>query len=167
MKMEQKNTIVKCKTRPGCLFNHNGVCDNYVINIGADGKCESYVETATCKDCKYYEDTKLLQCKCSKDGYYKIRTAPICSDFKAKTGVVGEYRGQRAKCNVYDDACDDIVKININQPKKSKHIISDHLCDIKCISAHYAEDGELYCKLIQDFPERPSRCSAYDNGADK
>lgn len=43
--MEQKNTIVKCKAHPNCLFNHNGICDNYVINIGADGKCESYIET--------------------------------------------------------------------------------------------------------------------------
>ena len=43
--MDQKNTIVKCKAHPDCLFNHNGVCDNYVINIGADGKCESYIET--------------------------------------------------------------------------------------------------------------------------
>ena len=43
--MEQKNTIVKCKAHPNCLFNHNGVCDNYVINIGANGECESYVET--------------------------------------------------------------------------------------------------------------------------
>lgn len=43
--MDQKNTIVKCKAHPNCLFNHNGICDNYVINIGADGKCEGYVET--------------------------------------------------------------------------------------------------------------------------
>lgn len=45
--MDQKNTIVKCKAHPDCLFNHNGICDNYVINISADGKCENYVETAT------------------------------------------------------------------------------------------------------------------------
>lgn len=50
--MEQKNTIVKCKAHPDCLFNHNGICDNYVINIGADGKCESYVETATDEEIK-------------------------------------------------------------------------------------------------------------------
>lgn len=43
--MEQKNTIVKCFASPNCLFNHNGVCDNYVINIGADGSCQEYVET--------------------------------------------------------------------------------------------------------------------------
>lgn len=43
--MDQKNTIVKCKAHPNCLFNYNGVCDNYVINISADGKCECYVET--------------------------------------------------------------------------------------------------------------------------
>lgn len=65
--MDQKNTIVKCKAHPDCLFNYNGVCDNYVINIGADGKCECYVETAS------EEETK---------------------------------RGQRAKCNILDDACD-------------------------------------------------------------
>jgi hypothetical protein len=45
--MSQKNTIVKCNRSPRCLFEYNGVCDNYVINIGADGKCESYIETAT------------------------------------------------------------------------------------------------------------------------
>ena len=43
--MDQKNTIVKCKAHPNCLFNYNGICDNYVINIGADGKCDCYVET--------------------------------------------------------------------------------------------------------------------------
>ena len=42
--MDQKNTIVKC-ARHNCLFNHKGVCDNYVINIRADGSCQEYVET--------------------------------------------------------------------------------------------------------------------------
>ena len=44
-KMEQKNTIVKCNHSPECLFEHNGICNNYVINIGADGQCACYVET--------------------------------------------------------------------------------------------------------------------------
>ena len=43
--MDQKNTIVKCKAHPNCLFNHNEVCDNYVITIGEDCSCECYVET--------------------------------------------------------------------------------------------------------------------------
>lgn len=43
--MDQKNTIVKCYAHPNCLFNHNGVCDNYVISIGEDRKCDCYVET--------------------------------------------------------------------------------------------------------------------------
>ena len=43
--MEQKNTIVKCTANPSCLFNHNGICDNYVITIGADGSCQEYIET--------------------------------------------------------------------------------------------------------------------------
>ena len=49
--MDQKNTIVKCRAHPNCLFNHNGICDNYVITIGADGSCQEYVETEpTIKD---------------------------------------------------------------------------------------------------------------------
>jgi hypothetical protein len=45
--MDQKNTIVKCNRSPRCLFEYNGVCDNYVINIDADGQCMRYVETAS------------------------------------------------------------------------------------------------------------------------
>ena len=42
--MDQKNTIVKCAMHK-CLFNNCGTCDQYVITIGVDGKCEGYVET--------------------------------------------------------------------------------------------------------------------------
>lgn len=105
--MDQKNTIVKCNRSPKCLFEHNGVCDNYVINIGADGQCACYVETeesifisTSCGDCKYFEDTGLIQCPCDKHEQYVYRKAPACGDFKAK-------RGQRAKCNFYDDTYDD------------------------------------------------------------
>ena len=157
--MDQKNTIVKCKAHPNCLFNHNGVCDNYVINIGTDGKCECYVETAiedrvSCYECNYFADDGQNQCPCDKHEQYVYRTAPACGDFKAK-------RGQRAKCNFVEDGWVDpeIVK-EVCQP----FTMSDHLCDISCTSATYAEDGELYCSLIQDYPERPLRCSAYDDG---
>lgn len=108
--MEQKNTIVKCEAYPNCLFNHNGTCDNYVISIGEDGKCDCYVETATendalleedpsCYECTYFADTGLLQCPCDKHEQYVYRKAPACGDFKAK-------RGQRAKCNLFDDKMD-------------------------------------------------------------
>lgn len=104
--MDQKNTIVKCTANPNCLFNHNGVCDNYVINIGADGKCEEYVETEDvtirpvfCEHCDHYEDHGLLQNLCNKHECYRHRKEKACVDFTA-------IRGQRAKCNVYDDICD-------------------------------------------------------------
>ena len=135
--MDQKNTIVKCKAHPNCLFNYNGVCDNYVIDIGADGKCECYVETEEsifispiCGDCNYFADTGLLQCPCDKHEQYVYRKAPACGDFKAK-------RGQRAKCNVYDDMMDIddkhlgetvTVKMKVAELNKSntnKSIISD------------------------------------------
>ena len=133
--MDQKNTIVKCTANPACLFNHNGICDNYVITIGADKKCQEYVETARIEEIK-------------KIAIYKPGSEePLLTLYEPQ-------RCQRAK-------------INTNQSKKNKPNISDHLCDIKCISAHYAEDGELYCQLIQNFPERPLRCSAYDDGGNK
>ena len=107
--MDQKNTIVKCTANPNCLFNHNGICDNYVITIGADGSCQAYVETEqkTCHpDCIHFDDGDML-------------TGPIClfkhpeppKDFYE--GMPCEYyhstnytRGQRAKCNVFDDMMD-------------------------------------------------------------
>ena len=139
--MDQKNTIVKCKAHPDCLFNHNGVCDNYVINISADGKCECYVETATennallegnpsCYECNYFADTGLLQCPCDKHEQYVYRKAPACGDFKAK-------RGQRAKCDFIQDMMDIDDKhlgeavtfkmkvAELDKPNKNKSIISD------------------------------------------
>lgn len=82
--MEQKNTIVKCKAHPNCLFNHNGICDNYVINIGANGECESYVET---------------------ESGYNPPSAKEILEYAIKLEQE-KMRGQRAEGNFYDDACD-------------------------------------------------------------
>lgn len=162
--MEQKNTIVKCKARPDCLFNHNGVCDNYVINIGTNGKCESYIETATCKDCEYYEDTKLLQCKCSKDGYYKIRTAPICSDFKAKTGVVGEYRGKRANCNFISDGMDQEIVDEVCKPfdiKLPTAETNQWKAEYDCYTCLHNDHGECEFKTKPMITPQ-GRCCRYE-----
>lgn len=85
--MDQKNTIVKCKAYPNCLFNYNGVCDNYVINIDADGKCECYV------------GTELVESMIQDP--VKIGLA-----FKEIAKQMDTQRGQRTKCNFYEDACD-------------------------------------------------------------
>ena len=82
--MDQKNTIVKCKAHPNCLFNYNGVCDNYVINIGVDGKCECYVET---------------------ENEYALPSTQEILEYTIKLEQE-KLRGQRAKCNFYDDVCD-------------------------------------------------------------
>lgn len=89
--MEQKNTIVKCNAHPSCLFNHNGVCDNYVINIGADGSCQEYIETASEEETIYENTKKMLE---------KAGVTLIEPKGEAK-------RGQRAKGNFYDEACDN------------------------------------------------------------
>ena len=56
--MDQKNTIVKCTANPNCLFNHNGICDNYVITIGADGSCQEYIETESLREVVAHEMEK-------------------------------------------------------------------------------------------------------------
>lgn len=88
--MEQKNTIVKCNCSPKCLFEHNGVCDNYVINIGADGQCECYVETARV------------------DNFGIEEIAIYKPGSKEPLLILKEpQRGQRAKSDFYEDTCDD------------------------------------------------------------
>lgn len=172
--MDQKNTIVKCKARPDCLFNYNGVCDNYVISIGKNGKCDCYVETTTCQDCEFYEDKKLLQNKCSKDEHYYLRTAPICDSFQEKVK-----RGQRVNCNVYDDVCDDKTTVRIkiaelNKPNKNKSTIKEvvsecdlPVCDWSC--RHALRDGPsfnpyIWCQLRQLNPVQGFTCNLYEKG---
>ena len=105
--MDQKNTIVKCTANPSCLFNHNGICDNYVITIGADGSCQEYVETENvtirpvfCEHCGNYEDHGLLQNLCNRHECYMHRKENACVDFIT-------IRGQRAKCDLFDDAINE------------------------------------------------------------
>ena len=104
--MDQKNTIVKCNRSPRCLFEHNGVCDNYVINIGADGQCECYVETANSEEESIYNKTKemldacdltfckpnCIFCTLKQDSYY-------CTRKKSRIDAFGfrclEYREEK------------------------------------------------------------------------
>lgn len=153
--MEQKNTIIKCKAHPNCLFNYNGICDNYVINIGADGKCESYVETEWLEQNKEYYDScyycqhalheknnKWLYCEIDGEKIDRPLRNDQCKQFQSVYS-----RGQRAKCNIYDDACDasflkkDLEKIQqtleqdsipctikvaeLNKSNKNQSIIND------------------------------------------
>lgn len=41
--MDQKNTIVKCNATT-CLYNHKGICDQYVIDLDMYGQCKDYCE---------------------------------------------------------------------------------------------------------------------------
>ena len=119
--MDQKNTIVKCKAHPNCLFNHNGVCDNYVINIGENSRCQSYVETEDervlmCEHCDYYNDNGLLQNPCDKRECYMHRKENACVNFKVK-------RGLRAKDNIIDDSCDIDIDEDIQLKEAIKRML--------------------------------------------
>jgi len=173
--MDQKNTIVKCKAYPNCLFNHNGVCDNYVINIGEDGKCDCYVETEpirgqkTCQDdCIHFDDSDPMVgpiCLFNHPEPLKEFYKDMPCDYYHSTNYT---RGQRANCNIYDDACDasflkeDLEKIQqtleqdfipctmkvaeLNKPNKNKTVISDYepfLTKAICSQCKYDTHGHL------------------------
>ena len=168
--MDQKNTIVKCKAHPNCLFNHNGTCDNYVINIGADGKCEGYIETAKVDNFEISEIEEIII-------YKPGSKEPLLTLKEPK-------RGQRAKCNVYDDMMNIedkhlseavTVKMKIaelNKPNKNKSSIRDvvpecdlPVCDWSC--KHALRSGpsfnpDLWCDKMKAKPAVGLFCSDYE-----
>ena len=161
--MDQKNTIVKCRAHPDCLFNHNGVCDNYVITIGADGKCECYVETA----------------RVDNFGISKIKEIAIYEPGSKEPLLTLKepQRGQRAKCNFVEDACDDkeIVKMKIaelNKPNKNKSTIREVMpeCDLPVCNwscKHALRSGptfnpDLWCDKMKGKPAVGLFCSEYE-----
>lgn len=118
--MDQKNTIVKCKVHPDCLFCHNGICDSYAITIGADGSCQEYVETEWLEQNKEYYDScfycqhalheknnKWLYCEIDGLRIDRALRGDQCKQFQSVYS-----RGQRANCDFYEDGLVDpeIVK---------------------------------------------------------
>lgn len=161
--MDQKNTIVKCKMHPSCLFNHNGICDNYVINIGADGKCGGYVETAPAES--------VIQ-----------DPVQIGLAFKKIFKQMEAQKGQQAKCNIFDDACEDKVTVKmkvaeLNKPNKNKSTIRDvmpecdlPICDWSC--KHALRSGptfnpDLWCDKMKGKPAVGLFCSDYEEAIDE
>ena len=151
--MDQKNTIVKCTANPNCLFNHNGICDNYVITIGADGSCQEYVETENvtirpmlCEHCGHYEDHGLLQNPCNKHECYRHRKENACVDFIA-------IRGQRAKCNfleeTFDGEYEELFNVANNMLKPSGVELKQE--NLMCWYCDHGKHGK--CK----FPAKPVR----------
>lgn len=152
--MDQKNTIVKCKAHPDCLFNYNGVCDNYVINIGADGKCECYIETA----------------RVDNFGISEIEeTAIYKPGSKEPLLILKEpQRGQRANCNIYDSVCDEKPVIKIPDPKdmdihfviQNAWLNEESLRDQMCWFCDSGEHGK--CKLTSKPDlDRTGKCPYY------
>ena len=116
--MDQKNTIVKCKAHPDCLFNYNGVCDNYVINIGADGRCDCYVETERADNFEISEIKKITL-------YQPGSKEPFLTLYEPQ-------RGQQTK----DSVCDYepfLTKTICNQCRYDPH---GHLCSRKNVASN-------------------------------
>ena len=175
--MEQKNTIVKCKAHPNCLFNHNGICDNYVINIGVDGKCESYVETEneydslSAQEILEYtielEREKIKRGQRAKGKFYDDATFNLCSaachnyDFKGASlycQLRQEYLGPERlmkPCDLFVKAENDKVAVKmkiaeLNKPNKNKSTIK--------IPSMPKEDREI----MNDIGYVPSTYPNYD-----
>ena len=176
--MDQKNTIVKCNRSPKCLFEYNGVCDNYVINIGADGQCECYIETEpikeqkTCQDdCIHFDDSDpMVGPMC----LFK-HPEPLKEFYKDMPCDYYHKRGQRAKCNVYSITRPNKpiqLKMTIaefDKITKNKSTIKDVMpeCDLPICnwSCKYAlRDGPsfnpyIWCDLYKMNPAMGLFCS--------
>lgn len=178
--MDQKNTIVKCFANPNCLFNHNGVCDNYVINIGADGGCQEYVETESNEEFIELEglnyqkvkfNRKLFQlcAKCIHSltpAEYDFSPACLFSE-DASIRLTGNcpyasqrLRGQRAKCDFYEDGwVDPEIIEEVCQPF--------HLCDTKCKYWQLDSYSEWVCSCMAGSVNPRGYCPHYDDGGEE
>ena len=140
--MDQKNTIVKCKVHPNCLFNHNGVCDNYVINIGADGKCESYVET---------------------ENAYAPPSSQEILEYTIKLEQE-KLRGQCAKCNFIDDGVDQEIVNEVCKPidiKPSTAETNQWKAEYDCYTCLHNDHGECEFK-VRPIITPQGRCCRYE-----
>lgn len=192
--MDQKNTIVKCKAHPNCLFNHNGVCDNYVINIGADGSCQEYVETEqkTCHpDCIHFDDSDMfvgLICLFKHpeplkefyegmpcEHYYALHKKPL-RGWRAKGDFLED---GMVDSKIVDEVCQPFkIKIaELNKENKNKSTIRDivpecdlPICDWSC--KHALKSGpsfnpDLWCDKMKGKPAVGLFCSDYEEVRDE
>ena len=170
--MDQKNTIVKC-AKHKCLFNNCGTCDQYVITIGVDNTCQAYTETEgftfkeqkVCHpDCIHFDDSDIMIgpiCLFNHPEPLKKFYEGMPCDYYHSTNYT---RGQRAKCNFYEDGWIDpeimkevcqpfTMKIaEFNKPNKNKRIIK--------IPSMSKEDREI----MNDIGYVPPTYSHYDDG---
>lgn len=116
--MDQKNTIVKCKAHPNCLFNHNGVCDNYVINISADGKCECYVETEQ-KEASFVDQYSFVEIKGYKQGQPIILKMPEFNKSNKNQSIISDWDYAATP-----DICKTCKKVVYGLPCKYKNVIN-------------------------------------------
>ena len=122
--MDQKNTIVKCNATT-CLYNHKGICDQYVIDLDMYGQCKDYCECEKTEapaqlksDLEYDENDELVsvKMKAMSEGENKNKTILSfkngnyieCLNTKEKPK-----RGKRAELPIIDDpmSLDGIGKI--------------------------------------------------------
>lgn len=148
--MDQKNTIVKCKAHPNCLFNHNGVCDNYVINIGADGKCECYVET------------EILDTINELGMVYMATPEEIGTSIKKVSELIDIQRGQRANCDFINDGVDQEIVNEVCKP----FTMFEHLCDTRCIYWQLDSYSEWVCSCMAEDINPHGYCPHYDDGGE-
>lgn len=159
--MDQKNTIVKC-AKHKCLFNNCGTCDQYVITIGVDNTCQAYTETEGFT----FKEQKVCHPDCIHFNDDDIMAGPIClfnhpeplkefyegmpCDYYHSTNYT---RGQRAKCNFYEDVCDD------------KETVIDAIQDelLRQQMCWYCDNGfHGNCKLTaKPFLDRSGKCPRY------
>lgn len=152
--MEQKNTIVKCARR-NCLWNYHGTCDRYVIPISADGQCGAFVETAP-----IHEEID-LEALAEAEELYQGATEMLAQQGAIIIPTSSEpMRGQREKCDFYEDGCVDPEIVNeVCQPF--------HLCDTQCRHWQLDSYSEWVCGCMTGNVNPHGYCPHYDDGEEE
>lgn len=140
--MDQKNTIVKCNATT-CLYNHKGICDQYVIDLDMYGQCKDY-------------------CECEKTEAPAQLKSDLEYDEKPK-------RGKRAELpmladGVPQDIVDALLDENLITPDVAKEITTGEESQTCVDCGHFDDTGLLqcWCKEIQQYSHRKNNpCEAF------
>lgn len=172
--MDQKNTIVQCNATT-CLYNHKGICDQYVIDLDMYGQCKDCCECEKTEapaqlksDLEYNKAKELLFTPENIGTALKLISQKLDEEREAnllydnakkmleKAGVTliepkGEVkRGKRAELPILADGVpQDIVDVlldeNLITPDVAKEVTTGEESQTCVDCGHFDDTGLLQC----------------------
>ena len=158
--MDQKNTIVKCNATT-CLYNHKGICDQYVIDLDMYGQCKDYCE------CEKTEAPAQLKSDLKYDEAKELIATPenIGAALKFISQKMDEEREAKL---LYDNAKKMLEKVGVtliepkDEPKRGKrakcNFIEDGNTSAICYWCDFFNSEKKKCKKHHPLPEVNQTC---------